>query len=420
MRKINCSVAIVLLMGWSFARAGDLPFPTFKAQEIDKTLTVGYSLLLVDLNGDKKPDIVVADSRRVIWFENPGGQGGQWKLHTILAGRTMPDNVAIAPIDIKGDGKLDLVLGAGWKGYNTKDNSTLQWLSRAEDVNEPWTLHPIHFSEVALHRIHVADLNADGHPQVIVAPLLGRGATQQGNWSQSTPGLVSYSIPENPDQPDWKPQLITSQFHVMHNFWPVDWDGTGKASLLVACYEGVWLLQRDTSGQWKSTQVGAGEQSDPDKSRGSSEVKLGHTRSGQRFIGTIEPWHGNEVVVYTPPKVGQTLWERKVLDAGLSEGHGIWLADLDGNGSDDIIACARAGKAGQGRGLFVYSPSSPSGNASDAQWQKHVIDDQDMAAEDLAAVDLDGDGKIDIVAVGRATHNVRIYWNQGMGGRPSN
>jgi hypothetical protein len=27
--------------------------------------------------------------------------------------------------------------------------------------------------------------------------------------------------------------------------------------------------------------------------------------------------------------------------------------------------------------------------------------------------DLDGDGRIDIVAVGRQTHNGRIYWNLG-------
>jgi hypothetical protein len=26
--------------------------------------------------------------------------------------------------------------------------------------------------------------------------------------------------------------------------------------------------------------------------------------------------------------------------------------------------------------------------------------------------DLDGDGRPDIVAVGRATHNARIYWNR--------
>ena len=51
--------------------AGDMPFPRFRAQQLDEKLTVGYGVLLIDLNGDGKPDIVVADSKRVIWFENP-------------------------------------------------------------------------------------------------------------------------------------------------------------------------------------------------------------------------------------------------------------------------------------------------------------------------------------------------------------
>jgi hypothetical protein len=33
--------------------------------------------------------------------------------------------------------------------------------------------------------------------------------------------------------------------------------------------------------------------------------------------------------------------------------------------------------------------------------------------EDATVGDLNGDGKPDIVAVGRATKNVRIYWNEG-------
>jgi len=44
-----------------------------------------------------------------------------------------------------------------------------------------------------------------------------------------------------------------------------------------------------------------------------------------------------------------------------------------------------------------------------AQWQKHVIDTGGVATEDLVVADLTGDGHPDIVAGGRATHNVKLY-----------
>jgi hypothetical protein len=35
-----------------------------------------------------------------------------------------------------------------------------------------------------------------------------------------------------------------------------------------------------------------------------------------------------------------------------------------------------------------------------------------MACEDACLADLDGDGKLDIIAAGRATKNVKIYFNE--------
>jgi hypothetical protein len=43
---------------------------------------------------------------------------------------------------------------------------------------------------------------------------------------------------------------------------------------------------------------------------------------------------------------------------------------------------------------------------------RYTIDDGGMACEDALAADLDGDGRVDIIAGGRATHNVKIYWNR--------
>jgi hypothetical protein len=35
-----------------------------------------------------------------------------------------------------------------------------------------------------------------------------------------------------------------------------------------------------------------------------------------------------------------------------------------------------------------------------------------MACEDLKIADLNGDGKPDIIAAGRSTHNLKVYWNR--------
>src|SRR5215217_301210 len=80
----------------------------FRVQEIDKSLKVGYGVKIVDLNGDGKLDIAVADSARVIWFSNP-----DWKLHTVVQNKDAgikTDNVALDAYDIDGDGKLDIAL----------------------------------------------------------------------------------------------------------------------------------------------------------------------------------------------------------------------------------------------------------------------------------------------------------------------
>jgi len=40
------------------------------------------------------------------------------------------------------------------------------------------------------------------------------------------------------------------------------------------------------------------------------------------------------------------------------------------------------------------------------------VDEGGMAAEDLTIADLNNDKRPDIIASGRATRNVKIYWNE--------
>jgi Aldos-2-ulose dehydratase, beta-propeller domain/FG-GAP-like repeat len=393
--------AFVALAGISLApaRAGEI---AFRVEQIFNALSVGYAVRLVDVNDDRKPDIVVVDTERVIWFENP-----TWQLHTLIEHQTKKDNVTIAPADIDGDGKVDFALGADWRPSDTRTSGSLQWITRGAP-GEKWTVHPIG-TEATIHRIRFADLDGDGREELVVVPLFGRETTPP-NFAEAPIRILAYKIPADPVKGPWISEVINEELHVAHNFFPTEVTRDGKLDLLVASFEGVSVLVRDDAGRWKRTLIGSGNQ-ETSPSRGASEVKLGHLISGIDYLATIEPWHGFQVVVYTRPETdsNEKLWPRQVLDEDLKWGHAVWCADLDKDRDQELVIGVRDTKdAAHPRGVRIYDPA----NSKGTQWTKQVLDPDGVAVEDLAVGDLDGDGWPDIVAVGRQTKNVRIYWNR--------
>src|SRR5215470_13860755 len=239
-------LTLALLLPWRGksppANAAEKPAPSFRVQEIEKGLGVGYAVLLVDVNGDGKKDIVVVDANRVVWYENP-----TWKRRTIIEGQTKPDNVCIAAYDIDGDGQIDLALGADWKPFNTKTGGTLQWLKRGKTLDEPWTLYPIG-EEPTVHRIRFADVLGEGKPQLLSVPLMGRESSAQNNWTDGKPlRVTAYKIPKDPTKDRWEEVVFDESLHVAHNFWPIPAADGKRMDVLVASYEGVNFLSLDKS-----------------------------------------------------------------------------------------------------------------------------------------------------------------------------
>ena len=107
-------LSLFLLISILSALAAEPPVPTFKAVEIDTKVEIGYGVTVADVNGDKKPDILLADKNLIVWYENPS-----WTKHVMAEKLTALDHVCIAAQDIDGDGKCEVAVGAGWSSGAT-------------------------------------------------------------------------------------------------------------------------------------------------------------------------------------------------------------------------------------------------------------------------------------------------------------
>lgn len=193
--------------------------PAWKRHDIDtfRTFSVktAYSRSFLnhamDIDQDGWIDLIVMDfpGLSADWFENPGKKGGYWKKHRLY---DYVGNESPAFVDVDGDGRDDIICAdsktnqliwlqapvkkgdTNWKRFVISDRNVLGtdiqghglgfgdlnndgrndvitkdgWWEGPVDLREAtnWTFHPADIGE-ACSQMHVADVNADGLPDVI-------------------------------------------------------------------------------------------------------------------------------------------------------------------------------------------------------------------------------------------------------------
>ena len=355
----------------------------FRAQEIATDFGVGYAVVPGDVNSDGRMDILAISGTEVVWFKAP-----TWEKTLILGpGATTADNVTLAPHDIDGDGRLDIALGAGWTRQNT---GTVQWVRQNPPGTTPaWEVFPIS-AEPTLHRIRWAEVDGDGRPDLIVAPLHGKGA-KGPDWEGPAARVLVFRPPQNPKTDPWPMEVAAEANHIQHNFLSMNLDADKQDEVVTASKEGLYVLDRSGDNKWSRTLLGEGAP---------GEVKLGRV-GGRRMLATVEPWHGAGIAIYAE-KPGT--WAKTMIESALTDGHALGWADFDGDGSDELAAGWRGAPK---PGIAVYSV-----DREGALKSKTMVDDGGMATEDLIVGDFNGDKQPDIVASGRSTRNIKIYWNE--------
>ncbi len=363
-------------------------------------------MAVADVSGDGRPDVLALSSAESIveWYENP-----LWRARSITTETAR--NISLAPLFRPGYPGRGLALATDFALEDSRNGGDVWWATPPASGDSEWSLQMIGRVPTS-HRLRWADLHGDGRLALVDAPLLGFGA--EAPQYKVGASLTWYEMPETMLQghatagterdSTWTPHLIDDSLTVVHGIQVTDWDGDGRDEILTASFEGVHLFQSTGQGsdlRWTKTRLAEGDQGSGAR-RGSSEIGVGRVH-GRRFLATIEPWHGEQVVVYFEGKRGE-LWSRHVIDDSFRDGHALAVADLNGDGHDEIVA----GYRGQGTSLYVYSAADSTGT----RWERQRLDDG-MAAAGVVIADLNGDGRLDIVAIGASTGNVMWYENLG-------
>ncbi|MCH8135826.1 MAG: VCBS repeat-containing protein, partial [Proteobacteria bacterium] len=184
--------------------------------------------------------------------------------------------------------------------------------------------------------------------------------------------------------------------HLNHGLSVCDVDADGRQDILVGARDGlIWYEPpaEDLCDPWTKWVISELE---------SSETWAADIDGdGVNEILSIEPWHGNELVIYKcEGDIRRGPWKRTIVDATLNRGHSIQALDFDGDGRVELIS----GYNGEGTELSIYRQSGGSGS----EWEKEVVDDG-LGMGQMEILDIDGDGRLEIVATGMSTGNVRCY-----------
>ena len=361
---------------------------SFTEHVLATDLKGGYQVMAADLNHDGYIDLIALASGLpdLLWFENPGAKGGEWKRHVIVSGQKHMINCA--PYDYDGDGIPEIALATEFANEAKNSIGIVSILHHQGDAREPWSIKEIDRLTTS-HRLRWADIDGSGKKVLINAPLTGAKA-EAPEYRDAAP-LVFYRPGE------WTRELIgDANQGVQHGIYIFDWFGDRRDSILTASFSGLDVYHLTHGGTWQRTEISKGDSAAWPKC-GSSDVAVGRIGK-QRFLTAIEPWHGNQVAVYV--KKGKD-WDRRVIDDSLVDGHTIFTADFDGDGNDEIIA----GFRGKGRSVLLY-------RYQDGEWKKSLLDDGGMGAASCAIADLNKDGHPDVACIGSATTNLKWYENR--------
>ncbi len=362
-----------------------------------------YSIVVADVNRDGRPDLVVANYCGVGCVGDGSvsvllGNGDGTFQPAVAYDSGGPDTYSVAVADVNGDGKPDIVVA------NSGNNTVGVLLGNGDGTFRPAVTYPSSAAgsgATCPDAVTIADVNGDGRPDLIVTNycsenyltklvgvLLGNGdGTFQSAVAYDSGGLQAYSVAVADVNGDGKPDLLVA------NWVASDQDvGSGTVGVLLGNGDGTFqpAVAYDSGGTLAYSIAVADVNGD-----GNLDVAVANCAPTGSFACPNFGGSGGTGVVGILLGNGDGTFRPVVTyDSGGLYATSIAIADVNGDGKPDLLVtnwCASAGCGTDGVvGVLV-------GNGDGTFQPAQTFDSGGGAAWSVAVADVNGDGMPDLL-----------------------